>query len=97
MSLAVATSPEAINPQASRRTRAPKATRLTSRQGDQKPKKVSFYLSPEAIRRLGIHATMLDTDKSRVVEQLIAEGCRRWVVSDRAKTADQATQEVSES
>lgn len=81
-----------------RRPRAAKAPKGTSRQGDAKPKKVSFYLSPEAIRRLGVTAAMESTDKSRVVEQLIADHLKRWVVSDRARSADGAmvaTQEVS--
>lgn len=74
---AVATTP--------RRAKSPKGTRATSRQVDAKPKKVSFYLSEAAIKRLGVHAAMESTDKSRLVEALILDGLKRFVVSDRAK------------
>jgi hypothetical protein len=78
----------------------PRSARATSRQGSHvatKSKKVSFYLSPEAIRRLGIAATMTDSDKSRVLEAIIADApiLKRWVVSDRAKSDASAMSEVS--
>lgn len=97
MSLATSMPTSLENPPAAKRTRSPRAT---SRQGSaaaSKPKKVSFYLSPEAIRRLGIAATMGDTDKSKILEMVISESpsLRRYVVSDRAKVADQAMVEVS--
>jgi hypothetical protein len=100
MSLAAAVSPtlEGLpTAPAAKRARSPRAT---SRQGSQAAKasrKVSFYLSSEAIRRLGIAATMNDSDKSRVLEQVIAESpsLRRWVVSDRAKASAEATQDLS--
>jgi hypothetical protein len=59
--------------------------------------KVSFYLSPEVIRRLKITAVALSTDTSEVLENVLAESAmlRRFVLSDRAKVADQATVEVS--
>jgi hypothetical protein len=83
--------------QVGKRSRSPKAT---SRQGSQvasKTRKVSFYLSPEAIRRLGVAATMTDSDKSQVLEAIItsAPEIKRWVVSDRAKSSDGAMSEVS--
>jgi hypothetical protein len=69
-------------------TRRAKATRATSRrapQDDNATRKVSFYLSPEAIRRLGVVASMEDSDKSKVLERVIRESTvlKRWVVSDR--------------
>lgn len=80
-----------------KRTRSPRATSRPDARAATKPRKVSFYLSAEAVRRLGIAATMNDTDKSRVLEQVIAEApsLRRYVVSDRAKVSGEATQEVS--
>jgi hypothetical protein len=51
----------------------------------ERPRKVSFYLSADAVRLLGVAASMEDTDKSRVVERLIREGLNRWVVVDRAR------------
>lgn len=97
MSLALTDHPAAAVPV---RTRKPKATQATSRPktlADEKPRKVSFYLSPESIRRLGVVASMEDSDKSRVLEQVIRTSplLKRWVVSDRAKTADPGTDEVS--
>jgi hypothetical protein len=81
----------------SKRARSSKAT---SRQGSAvaaRPRKVSFYLSAEAVRKLGVVASMEDTDKSKILERIIAEApsLKRWVVSDRAKPSDQETMEVS--
>lgn len=98
MSAMSTTHAEGLSLQAPARTRAPRAPRATKAAGRQvatKPRKVSFYLSDEAVRRLGITATMESCDKSSVVERLVMDGLRRWVVSDRAKSADQATVEVS--
>jgi non-ribosomal peptide synthetase component E (peptide arylation enzyme) len=60
-------------------------------------KKVSYYLSKQAVKRLAVAATMSDESSSALLEEIIAESpsLRRWVVSDRAKVADQATVEVS--
>jgi hypothetical protein len=82
--------------------RRPRSRRPTSRPGSHaaaKARKVSFYLSPEAVRRLAVAAAMSDSDRSRILEMIIAESptLRRWVVSDRAKSADPATGEVSAS
>lgn len=80
-----------------KRARAPRATSRQSGQGATRPRKVSFYLSAEAVRKLGVVASMEDTDKSKILERIIAEApaLRRWVVSDRAKLAVGATPEVS--
>jgi hypothetical protein len=74
---------------APRRPRSPRATSRRSDQAAERTRKVSFYLSAESCRRLGVAASMEDTDKSRVVEKLIREGLKRWVVADRAKPAGQ--------
>ena len=71
-------------------TRSAKGSKATSRrasQVDSKPRKVSFYLSPEAIRKLGVAASMLDTDKSKVLETVLQSSpvLKRFVVSDRSK------------
>lgn len=52
---------------------------------DQKPKKVksTVHLSREADQRLDIHCTMMGLDRSALVERLINENLRRYVVSDR--------------
>ena len=47
--------------------------------------KLTLYVSVEASKRLGVHATMFGTDRSALVESLINDGLKRFVVSDRAK------------
>jgi hypothetical protein len=43
--------------------------------------KATFYLGAEAVKRLGVHAAMLGSDKSSLVEQLILDGLKRFKVS----------------
>lgn len=45
--------------------------------------KSTIHLSVEASQRLDIHATMMGLDRSALVEKLINDHLRRWVVSDR--------------
>ncbi len=45
--------------------------------------KIAAYVSPESVRRLGIHATMTDQDKSTIIDGLIREHLRDWVVQYR--------------
>jgi hypothetical protein len=45
--------------------------------------KASIHLSVEASQRLDIHATMMGLDRSALVEKLINDSLRRWIVSDR--------------
>ncbi len=45
--------------------------------------KSTIHLSVEASQRLDIHATMMSLDRSSLVEKLIQDHLRRWVVSDR--------------
>jgi hypothetical protein len=45
--------------------------------------KSTIHLSIEASQRLDIHATMMGFDRSALVERLIHEHLRRYVVSDR--------------
>ena len=47
--------------------------------------KSTIHLSVEASQRLDIHATMMGLDRSSLVEKLINENLRRWVVSDRGR------------
>lgn len=47
--------------------------------------KLTLYVTADGARRLGVHATMLGTDRSALVERLIADHLKRFVVSDRAK------------
>ena len=45
--------------------------------------KATIHLSGEADKRLSVHATMMEMDRSELVEKLINEHLRRYVVSDR--------------
>lgn len=59
--------------------------RPTKGQGDQKPKrtKVGLLLSEESARKLGLHSVMEGRDRSDIVEQLIRDHLRGWVVQWR--------------
>src|SRR4051812_46972118 len=48
--------------------------------------KLTLYVTAEAAKRLAVHATMLDTDRSALVESLIWDQLRRFVVSDRDRS-----------
>ena len=45
--------------------------------------KSTIHLTVEASQRLDIHATMMGLDRSSLVERLIQDHLRRYVVSDR--------------
>lgn len=45
--------------------------------------KATIHLTLEASQRLDIHATMMGLDRSALVEKLINDSLRRYVVSDR--------------
>lgn len=50
--------------------------------------KATIHLSLEASQRLTVHAAMLGLDRSTLVEQLIRENLKRFVVSDRGGQTD---------
>jgi hypothetical protein len=55
--------------------------------------KSTIHLSVEASQRLDIHATMMGFDRSALVEKLINDHLRRYVVSDRGGTGGAASGE----
>ena len=60
--------------------------RTTAKAASEQPaKKVksTIHLSREADQRLDIHCTMMGFDRSALVEKLINDHLRRYVVSDR--------------
>lgn len=57
--------------------------------------KVGLYISPESARRLGATALMEGKDRSDLVDELIRQHLRRWVVVDRGR-APEATLPVAE-
>jgi hypothetical protein len=48
--------------------------------------KSTIHLSVEASQRLDIHCTMMGYDRSEMVEKLINDHLRRYIVSDRGGT-----------
>ena len=57
--------------------------------------KSTVHLSVEADQRLSIHATMMGLDRSALVEKLINDYLRRYVVSDRGGPDDAAAGEAA--
>ena len=57
--------------------------------------KSTIHLSLEASQRLDIHATMMGFDRSALVEKLINDHLRRYVVSDRSRIGDAASGEAA--
>lgn len=54
--------------------------------------KATIHLSSEADKRLSVHATMMDMDRSELVEKLINDHLRRYVVADRGGPDDAASE-----
>lgn len=57
--------------------------------------KVSIVLSTDVDFKLSVHAAAMRIDRSALVNQVLADALKRYVVSDRGKAADQATEVVS--
>ena len=74
------------------RGRKPRVPKATKGQDTKSKVKIAAYISLESARRLGIHATMTDQDKSTIIDSLIKEHLRDWVVQYRpsggSKTGD---------
>lgn len=58
------------------------AVKAAGRQAGSKVK-ATIHLSLEASQRLTVHAAMMGLDRSELVEQLIRDHLKRFVVSDR--------------
>jgi hypothetical protein len=71
------------NTQISGRARKRPAAKTAIRQAVMKVK-ATIHLSVEADQRLSVHAAMLRMDRSELVESLIQQHLRRFVVSDRS-------------
>ena len=57
--------------------------------------KSTVHLTVEASQRLDIHATMMGLDRSSLVEKLINDHLRRYVVSDRGRSDEMTSDEVA--
>ena len=70
----------------------------SSKPAEEKPMKIGLHLSPESWRRLGVTSTMENRSQSRIVDELIRQHLRKYVVQVRSpKSEDLAgvTEEVS--
>jgi predicted transcriptional regulator len=74
------------------KTRKRSTLKTPARQAASKVKS-TIHLSVEASQRLDIHATMMGMDRSALVEKLINDHLRRYVVSDRGGMEDAANAE----
>ena len=70
------------------------SVKTASRPGSLKVKS-TIHLSLDASRTLEIHATMMGLDRSSLVEKLIHDSLRRWIVSDRGGTEGLAESETA--
>jgi hypothetical protein len=57
--------------------------------------KSTIHLTVEASQRLDIHCTMMGLDRSAMVEKLIHEHLRRYVVSDRGGASGETIGEAT--
>jgi Ribbon-helix-helix protein, copG family len=57
--------------------------------------KATIHLSVEASQRLTVHATMMGMDRSELMESLINQHLRRFVVSDRGGPEGAASPEAA--
>ncbi len=65
------------------------------RQEDASKVKATIHISERAMKMLGVYAVMTDSSNSGVVETLILEHLKRFVVSDRARSSDEGMSTVS--
>lgn len=57
--------------------------------------KATIHLSGDADKRLSVHATMMEMDRSELVEYLIQTHLKRWVISDRGLAGGDASGEAA--
>ena len=82
--------PDSVNGKTRRRAAGKPVPRLATSKI-----KSTIHLSMDASQRLDIHATMMGLDRSSLVEKLINDGLRRYVVSDRGKPEDAANEDAA--
>ena len=76
------------------KTRKRSLAKAAVRQGGAKVK-ATIHISVEASQRLTVHAAMMGMDRSELVEKLISDHLRRYVVSDRGGPDDDTSGEVA--
>ena len=70
------------------------ASKAATRQAASKVK-ATIHLSVEASQRLTVHAAMMGMDRSELMETLINQHLRRFVVSDRGGPEGAASEEAA--
>jgi hypothetical protein len=76
-----------LSEQGSGKPRKRSAVKAAGRQSGEKVK-ATIHLTLEASQRLTVHAAMMSMDRSELVEQLIRDHLKRFVVSDRGGASD---------
>ncbi len=81
-----------VNEGSEPKSRKPRVAKSPKPQETKSKVKISAYVSLESARRLGIHATMTLQDRSQIIDGLIRDYLRDWVVQYRpsSKGADEA-------
>jgi hypothetical protein len=64
----------------------------TASQQDGSKVKLTLYVTADQAKRFGVHAQMVDQDKSELFGEMIDKTCRRFVVHDRGSGGDQVEQ-----
>lgn len=83
--MTIDTKPEpTTSPRAARSTRTPRKQRPES----ERRSKIAFRLSTEAKKRLLTHAVQEETSPARVLDDLIRQHLKTWVVQRRSQTDD---------
>jgi metal-responsive CopG/Arc/MetJ family transcriptional regulator len=78
---------------ASGKTRKRSVAKATNRQ-DAPKEKVTLYLPAELARRFSVHVTYSGMDRSEYFADMVRQHCRRYVVSDRLKEADEVEEKA---
>jgi hypothetical protein len=76
-----------LSEQVNAKPRKRAAVKTAGRQSSEKVKS-TIHLTLEASQRLTVHAAMMSMDRSELVEQLIRENLKRFVVSDRGGASE---------
>jgi hypothetical protein len=75
-----------------------RAVARSGKQAEERPMKIGLNLSPESWRRLGVTSTMENKTQSQIVDDLIRQHLRKYVVqvrSTRPEDSASVPEEVS--
>jgi hypothetical protein len=66
-----------------------------SQRQDEPKAKLTLYVPADLAKRFATHAVYTDMDRSELFAEMIRQHCRRFVVSDRARSEGDSAEEVS--